>query len=43
MSFKDCAGNAIDDGFRNGAYDLSRKRPEILSGFRAEETDLSRL
>ena len=29
ISLEDCAGNAIDDGFRNGAYDLSRKIPEI--------------
>ena len=35
-SFEDCAGNAVEDAFRNRASDLSRKRSEIFSGFRAE-------
>jgi hypothetical protein len=36
MSLEDRAGNAINDRFRDGTHDFSRKRPEMLSSFCAE-------
>jgi hypothetical protein len=36
MSRENHAGNAIDDGFGDGAHDLGRERAEIFPGSRAE-------